>query len=267
MTQALYVGLDVHKDTIAVALAEEGRRGEVRILGTIAHKADSVLRLSKRLSAASKTPSFCHEAGPCGCGLHCHLTKLRFECAVVAPALIPRKAGDRVKTHRRDAEMLARLWRAGELSPIWTPDEEQEAMRDLIRTRKQADAGGSRVVLSSPTQGRKSLSEALRTLAPGDQGYRLESADQAMQAIPPPLECRQTATTRARSRRAGTGRLHLGHRAQDANSSVRLGAYIPRLTDARQAAASGPAPLNGTSARATPARSGIMCGKGFHIGE
>ena len=96
------------------------------------------MRLSKRLSAASKTPSFCHEAGPCGYGLHCHLAKLRFECAVVAPALIPRKAGDRVKTDRRDAEMLARLWRAGELSPVLTPDEEQEAIRDLIRTRKQA---------------------------------------------------------------------------------------------------------------------------------
>ncbi len=70
-------------------------------------------------------------------GLHRHLTKLGFECAVVAPAMIPRKAGDRVKTDRRDAEMLARLWRAGELTPIWTPDEAQEAMRDLIRTRKQ----------------------------------------------------------------------------------------------------------------------------------
>ena len=117
MTQALFVGLDVHKDTIAVAVAEKGRRGEVQFFfGTIAHKADSVLRLSKRLSAAGKTPSLCHEADQCGYGLHRHLTKLRFECAVVAPALIPRKAGDRVKTDRRDAEMLARLWRAGELS-------------------------------------------------------------------------------------------------------------------------------------------------------
>ena len=138
MTNALYVGLDVHRDTIAVAVAEEGRRGEIRFFGTIANKADSVLRLTKQLTASGKVPTFCYEAGPCGYGLHRHLTKLGFESAVVAPAMIPRKAGDRVKTDRRDAEMLARLWRAGELTPIWTPDEEQEAMRDLIRTRKQA---------------------------------------------------------------------------------------------------------------------------------
>ena len=138
MKTPIYVGLDVHAETIAVAVADEGRRGEVRFHGTVANTADSVLRLTKRLVAAGKEPSFCCEAGPCGYGLYRHLTKLGFECAVVAPAMIPRKAGDRVKTDRRDAEMLARLWRAGELTPIWTPDEEQEAMRDLIRARKQA---------------------------------------------------------------------------------------------------------------------------------
>ncbi len=98
---------------------------------------DSVLRLTKTLTESGKTPSFCYEAGPCGYGLHRLLTKLGFECAVVAPSMIPRKTGDRIKTDRRDAIMLARLWRAGELTAIWTPDEEQEAMRDLIRTRKQ----------------------------------------------------------------------------------------------------------------------------------
>ena len=138
MNKVLYVGLDVHADTIAVAVADEGRLGEIRYFGTISNTADSVLRLTKRLVEAGKVPTFCYEAGPCGYGLYRHLTKLGFECAVVAPAMIPRKAGDRVKTDRRDAEMLARLWRAGELTPIWTPDEEQEAMRDLIRTRKQA---------------------------------------------------------------------------------------------------------------------------------
>ncbi len=138
MKRVIYVGLDVHADTIAVATAMEGRNGEVRFYGVIENTADSVLRLTKRLSAAGPQPVFCYEAGPCGYGLHRLLTKHGFDCAVVAPAMIPRRAGDRVKTDRRDAEMLARLWRAGELTPIWTPDEEQEAMRDLIRTRKQA---------------------------------------------------------------------------------------------------------------------------------
>jgi transposase len=138
MNKVLYVGLDVHKDTIAVAVAEDGRGGEIRFHGTIVNSADAVLRLTKTLTKSGHTPSFCYEAGPCGYGLYRHLTKLGFECAVVAPSLIPRKTGDRVKTDRRDAEMLARLWRAGELTAIWTPDEEQEAMRDLIRARKQA---------------------------------------------------------------------------------------------------------------------------------
>jgi transposase len=138
MTSTVYVGLDVHAETIAVATADDGRNGEIRFYGTIRNTADSILRLTKRLSSGNTTPVFCYEAGPCGYGIHRLLTKLGFECAVVAPTMIPRKVGDRVKTDRRDAEMLARLWRAGELTAIWTPDEEHEAMRDLIRTRKQA---------------------------------------------------------------------------------------------------------------------------------
>ena len=136
MNQIFFVGLDVHKDTIAVAIAEDGRRGEVRYYGTIVNSADAMLRLTKTLSKNGCDLSFCYEAGPCGYGIHRHLTKLGFECAVVSPAMIPRKAGDRIKTDRRDAEMLARLWRAGELTSIWTPGEEQEAMRDLIHARK-----------------------------------------------------------------------------------------------------------------------------------
>lgn len=136
MKKKLYVGLDVHADTIAVAIADDGRDGEVRFYGVIAHRYDDVLRLTKKLSKDASL-SFCYEAGPCGYGLHRLLVKLGHECAVVSPALVPRRPGDRVKTDRRDALMLARLWRAGELTPIWTPDEAQEAMRDLIRTRKQ----------------------------------------------------------------------------------------------------------------------------------
>lgn len=138
MGRLVYVGLDVHAETIAVATADEGRSGELRFYGTIANTADAVLRLTKRLSTNGKIPSFCYEAGPCGYGLFRLLKKLGYECVVVAPTMIPRKSGDRIKTDRRDAEMLARLWRAGELTPIWTPDEDHEAMRDLIRTRKQA---------------------------------------------------------------------------------------------------------------------------------
>jgi transposase len=78
---------------------------------------------------------FCYEAGPCGYGVYRQLTSLSHRCDVVAPLLIPTKAGDRVKTNRRDATMLARLHRAGELTPVWVPDADHEAMRDLIRLR------------------------------------------------------------------------------------------------------------------------------------
>ena len=137
MNKTTCAGLDVHADTIAVAVADEGRSGEVRYYGTIANPTDAVLRLTKRLTPPGIPPGFCREAGPCGDGLHRPLTKPGFDCAVVSPAMIPRKAGDRVRTGRRDAEMPARLWCTGELTPIRTPDEEQEAMRDPIRTRKQ----------------------------------------------------------------------------------------------------------------------------------
>lgn len=120
------------------SLADDGRTGETRFYGTIRNTGDAILRLTKNLSSNGVTPTFCYEAGPCGYGICRLLRKLNYECAVVAPTMIPRKVGDRIKTDRRDAEMLARLWRAGELTPIWTPNEEHEAMRDLIRTRKQA---------------------------------------------------------------------------------------------------------------------------------
>jgi transposase len=133
-----YVGLDVHKATISVALAEGGRGGEVRQVGVFENRPEILTKLVARLSAGGRRVSFCYEAGPCGYGLHRLLTGCGHDCVVVAPSLIPMKAGDRVKTDRRDALMLAKLHRAGELTPIWIPDAAHEAMRDLVRARATA---------------------------------------------------------------------------------------------------------------------------------
>ena len=134
-----YVRLDVHKATVAVAVAEGGRGSEVRQLGVFENRPEVLSKLAARLSNNKNCRiSFCYEAGPCGYGLHRLLTSYGHDCVVVAPSLIPMKAGDRVKTDRRDALMLAKLHRAGELTPIWIPDAGHEAMRDLVRARATA---------------------------------------------------------------------------------------------------------------------------------
>ena len=133
-----YVGLDVHKSTISVAIAEDGRGGDVRDYGVVENRADILVKLVERLGRRGQLLHFCYEAGPCGYGLHRLLSGLGQDSTVVAPSLIPKKAGDRVKTNRRDAAMLARLHRAGELTAVWVPDAAHEAMRDLVRARATA---------------------------------------------------------------------------------------------------------------------------------
>ena len=130
-----YVGLDTHKETIAVAVAD-AVGGKARYYGEIANTPEEVGKLVKRLCPDGEVISFCYEAGPCGYEVYHQIRGLGHHCSVVAPSLVPRKPGERVKTDRRDSEKLSRLDRAGELTPVWVPDREQEAIRDLTRARE-----------------------------------------------------------------------------------------------------------------------------------
>ena len=135
MSKVRFLGLDVHADTIAVAVAEPG--GEVRKWDVIPNRLESVRRMVHKLGPANQLRA-CYEAGPTGYILYWQLTSLGVECQVVAPSLVPVKAGDRVKTDRRDAEKLARCFRAGDLTAVWVPDAAHEALRDLVRAREDA---------------------------------------------------------------------------------------------------------------------------------
>jgi transposase len=155
MDDITYVGLDVHKPAprkrgatvcvavaasgrSGVAVAASGRSGEVRQIGVFENRPQILCKMAARLGKGGRRLSFCYEAGPCGYRLHRLLTGRGRSCVVVAPSLIPMKPGDRIKTDRRDAMMLAKLHRAGELTAIWIPDAAHEAMRDLVRARATA---------------------------------------------------------------------------------------------------------------------------------
>jgi transposase len=130
-----FVGLDTHKSTIAVAVAD-GLGGSARFYGEIANTPEAISKLVGKLCPDGEVLSFCYEAGPCGYEIYRQISRLGHHCSVVAPSLIPTKPGERVKTDRRDSIKLCRLDRAGELTPVWVPDQEQEAMRDLTRARE-----------------------------------------------------------------------------------------------------------------------------------
>jgi transposase len=135
-SSTLYVGLDVHKESIAVAYVAKDHDAEVIYLGAIGTRPCDIDQLVRKLQSKAQRLVFVYEAGPCGYWLSRYLTKKGYVCWVVAPSLIPKKAGDRVKTDRRDAVQLARLMRSGDLTPVYVPKVEDEAIRDLSRARE-----------------------------------------------------------------------------------------------------------------------------------
>ena len=150
-TTILYVGLDVHKDSIAVATCGPERGDEPVFVGPIGTRECDIDKMVRRLQSRASRLVFAYEAGPCGYVLYRKLTAMGLECLVVAPSRIPRKAGDRVKTDRRDAMQLARLLRSGDLTSVYVPQVEDEAIRDLSRAREDAvmDLKAARLRLKS----------------------------------------------------------------------------------------------------------------------
>ena len=133
-----FIGFDTAKKKHAVAIADVGREGEIRYLGEIDSSPLTIERMIRKLAGRYEKLHFCYEAGPTGYGLYRQVRGLGHHCTIVAPSLIPKKSGERVKTNRRDAVTLARLFRAGELTSVWVPDTVHEAVRDLVRARETA---------------------------------------------------------------------------------------------------------------------------------
>jgi transposase len=137
-SSTLYIGLDVHKESIAVAYVAQEHHAEVVALGNIGTRQGDIDHLIRKMQSKSKHLIFVYEAGPCGDWLYRYLTQKGHVCWVVAPSLIPKKPGDRVTTNRRDAIKLARLMRSGDLTPVYVPTVDDEAIRDLGRAREDA---------------------------------------------------------------------------------------------------------------------------------
>src|SRR5262252_2662664 len=145
-----FVGIDTSKLRNAIAVAEDGRLGDVRFLGEIDTTEAATRKLVTKLATKYRQLTFCYEAGPTGYRLYRLIRKLGHDCIVAAPSLIPKKPGDRVKTNRRDAVGLAKLLRAGDLTAVWVPDERHEAMRDLSRAREAAQKTSGASANKSP---------------------------------------------------------------------------------------------------------------------
>jgi transposase len=135
-SSTLYVGMDVHKESIAVAYVAQEHSAEVVSLATFGTRQGDIATLLRKLHSKAKLLVFVYEAGPCGYWLYRYLTQKGYVCWVVAASLIPKRAGDRVTTDRRDAMQLARLLRSGDLTPVSVPTVDDEAIRDLSRARE-----------------------------------------------------------------------------------------------------------------------------------
>ena len=138
MNTVKFIGMDVHKKTITIAIIDQGRKKQPRIYGAIANELQALDKFCRKMVSTAARLHFVYEAGPCGYGIYRHLTRKGFDCMVAAPSMIPKKSGDRIKNDRRDAAMLARLHRAGELIAVYVPHVQDEAMRDLTRAREDA---------------------------------------------------------------------------------------------------------------------------------